>query len=251
MSASQTPPAWRLEAEALDRGEIPERYRRNMASLDAAAQARLLRSRVVLAGLGGLGGLVLESLARAGVGRITGCDGDRFEASNANRQLLAVTDTLGRSKAGAARERVAAVNPSVEFRAVDRFLDRDGFLELLRDADLAVDALGGLDDRPALECAAAEAGVPMVSAVVAGWSGAVATVLPGRAGPGSLLAGGAAHAGMSPEDILGTPGPTVHLAASLQCAEALRLLAGQPPALAGKILFFDLADMTFETVTLD
>ena len=159
--------------------------------------------------------------------------------------------TLGRSKAGAARERVAAINPSVEFRAVDRFLDRDGFLELLRDADLAVDALGGLDDRPVLERAAAEAGVPLVSAVVAGWTGAVATVLPGRPGPGSLLGAGAADKENPPEEVLGTPGPTVHLAASLQCAEALRLLAGQPPALDGKILFFDLADMTFETVTLD
>ena len=237
---------------ALERGVMPERYRRNASSLDAEAQTRLLGSRVLLAGLGGLGGLVLESLARAGVGRITGCDGDRFEPSNANRQLLATEATMGLSKAQAARERAAAVNPCVEFRAVDRFLDFQGFLDLCRDADLAVDALGGLDDRPALERAAREAGIPLVTAAVAGWSGLVATVLPGQAGLGSLLGGlpgGSAKEGMTPEETLGTPGPTVHLAASVQCAEALRLLAGQEPALAGRMLVFDLADMTFETVT--
>lgn len=229
---------------------IPERYRRNASSLDARAQQRLLESRVVLIGLGGLGGLVLESLARAGVGRITGCDGDRFEASNLNRQLLATETTMGRPKAEAAAARVALINPGVEFTAVDRFLDFDGFSALLGHADLVVDALGGLDDRPALERAAAEAGVPLVTAAVAGWSGVVATVMPGQHGPGGMLAGGAAKPGMTPEDTLGTPAPTVHLAASLQCAEALRLLAGQEPALAGKMLVFDLADMTFETVTL-
>ncbi len=237
-----------VEAAALECGVVPERYARNMASLDAVAQARLLRARVVLVGLGGLGGLVLESLARAGVGRLTGCDGDHFEPTNANRQLLATEEDMGRPKAAAAAMRVRRINPSVEFVAVDRFLDEAGFGLVLDGADLAVDALGGLDDRPALERAAAKAGIPLVTAAVAGWSGAVATVLPGSPGPGSLLAGGR---GMPPEDVLGTPGPTVHLAASLQCAEALRLLAGQSPALAGKMLLFDLADMTFETMTLE
>ncbi len=235
---------------ALERGVVPERYRRNASTLDAKAQIRLLESRALLVGLGGLGGLVLESLARAGVGRITGCDGDCFELSNANRQLLATASTMGRAKAGAAAARVAEINPSVEFWPVDRFLDFEGFLALLQDADLAVDALGGTADRPVLERAAAEAGVPLVTAAVAGWSGMVATVLPGRPGPGSLLAGSGSGRVGAPEDILGTPPPTVHLAASLQCAEALRLLAGQSPALAGKMLVFDLADMTFETVSL-
>jgi hypothetical protein len=76
---------WELEAAALDAGVIPERYARNFRTFDPADQARLLRSRVAVVGLGGLGGTVVEILAREGVGRLTLIDGDNFEASNLNR----------------------------------------------------------------------------------------------------------------------------------------------------------------------
>jgi molybdopterin/thiamine biosynthesis adenylyltransferase len=208
-------------------------------------QARLLRSCAALVGLGGLGGTVLETLARMGVGRLRGADGDRFEESNLNRQALCRMDGLGCAKALAAAEAMAALNPSVRFEERLGFLDRDGMAELLSGADLALDCLGGLASRPALRDAARAAGLPLVSAGVAGWTGWVATVLPGGPSPSDIL-------GSRPgaEDSLGCPGPAVHAAASLQCAEAVRLLAGQPPALAGKMLVFDLADMSFATVDL-
>lgn len=245
LAAAHGVPAWELEAAALDADVVPERYARNLGSLGRAGQARLLRSCAALVGLGGLGGTVLETLARMGVGRLRGADGDSFEESNLNRQALCRMDSLGCAKAQAAAEAVAALNPSVRFEQRRRFLDREGMAELFAGADLALDCLGGLASRPALREAARAAGLPLVSAAVAGWTGWVATVLPHGPSPGDLL-------GIRPgaEDVLGCPGPAVAAAASLQCAEAVRLLAGRPPALANRMLLFDLADMSFETVDL-
>lgn len=239
-------PLREAQALALDMGLTPERYLRNRDGLDPAGQARLLRSLAVVCGLGGLGGYVLETLCRMGVGRIRAADGDAFEASNLNRQLLADGNTLGRSKAEAALARAQLANPAVELAAETAFWDREAMAAALRGADVAVDALGGLDDRPALARAAAEAGVPLVTAAVAGASGWVATVLPGAPGPADLFGSGPAA-----EDVLGSPAPSVAVAANLQCAEALRILGGRAPALAGALLVFDLDDMTFETVRLD
>lgn len=245
LAATHGLPAWEVEAAALDMGVAPERYARNMGSVGQAGQARLLRSVVALVGLGGLGGTVLETLARMGVGRIRGADGDLFEESNLNRQALCRMDTLGCAKAVSAVEAVAMVNPSVEFSHWLGFLDSGGMARLFSGANLALDCLGGVASRPALRDAARSAGVPLVAAAVAGWTGWVSTVLPDGPSPADLFAGR-----RGAEESLGCPGPAALLAASLQCAEAVRLLAGQPPALVGRMLLFDAADMSFEIVDL-
>ena len=108
-------------------------------------------------------------------------------------------------------------------------------------ADVAVDALGGLVDRPALAAAARERHIPLVTAAVAGYTVIVATVLPGDPSPVELLAGGTA--GPSAEEVLGCPSPAVMAASALQGTEVVRLLAGRKPALAGKALVIDLEAM--------
>lgn len=264
-----------VEATACDAGVMPERYIRNHAFFSPAEQARLLRATVLLVGLGGLGGHVLDMLARAGVGCIVGVDGDVFEASNLNRQLLSAEARLGMPKAEAAALHVAAVNGAVEFTGVASFIDAAGMDGLcagrmpadasartgtgavdggrageaagacrtLPVPDLVVDALGGLASRMALHGAVTRAGLPLVTAAVAGFTGLVATVEPGSMSPYQLLGGGGAA-----EDGLGTPAPAVACAASMQAADALRLLAGRP-TLAG-VLLFDLSDGTFQRVRL-
>ncbi len=242
-----------VEIAALREGIIPEHYLRNFAAYTFGEQILLLESAVFLVGLGGLGGHLLEIMGRAGVGFITALDGDVFEAHNLNRQLLSTTNFVGRPKAEAAAKRMAAINPAVNFKAYEQYLEvetngsvRDFELRRgLERADLVVDALGGLKDRLGLQNAAARADIPMVTAALAGNTGWVATVLPGHPGPADFLGSGNAA-----EDLLGTPAPAVALAASIQAAETLRILRGHPPTLAGKMLLFDLDANTFETVTL-
>lgn len=229
-------------------GVWPARYARNARQLSIQEQLALLESHVLLVGLGGLGGWLLELLARLGVGSITGVDADRFEESNLNRQLLGNAGNLGQSKARAAAARLAVVNPAIQFTAVPRFMDEALCARLLRDMDLALDALGGLDCRLSLQQAAARAGVPLVSAGIAGLTGWVAVVLPGQPGPVQWLGAGSTGSAATPEEELGNLAPTAAAAASLQAAEALKLLTGRPPA-SGMFLF-DLADGDIQRIRL-
>ena len=233
-------------------GFLPARYARNAKTLTPGQQARLLESRVLLVGLGGLGGHVLDTLARLGVGQITGVDGDVFEESNANRQLLCDAHTYGQPKAQAAALYVGRVNPAVDFTPVPRFLQGEEFLPLAQEADVVVDALGGLAHREALHRAAAQAKKPVVSAGIAGLTGWMAVLHPEDTSPLPLLCGGrsdgSAPSSPSAEESLGNLAPTVAVAAALICSEILKLLTGQKkfPGL----LCFDLSDHTFTPVRL-
>ena len=228
---------------ACDHEIWPERYVRNTSLFSAAEQARLLSATVLQVGLGGLGGHLLDMLIRLGVGRITGADGDFFEESNLNRQILATSATLGKAKAQAAAEYAASINPAVEFTPIETFLRGEDLLEALRGKNLVLDALGGLQDRKALHDAAAKMQVPMISAGIAGFVGWTALVRPGEPGPADFLG----H-GKGVEESLGNPAPTVALAAALQCAEAAKFLAGQ--ACASGFAVFDLADQSLTRFAL-
>ena len=232
-----------VEQEALRLDILPQRYLRNTSYLSLAEQSALLAGRVLLVGLGGLGGHVLDMLCRMGVGRIIGADGDVFDTSNLNRQLLAVEGRVGMAKAEAAAVHVRAVNPAVHFTGLNEFLGTDRLLELMSGVDLVVDALGGLATRLELQRAAAKCSIPMVTAAVAGLTGYVATVLPGETGPAELFGSGGAA-----EDILGTPAPVVACAAAMQCAEVMLVLAGRKRP--KEVLMFDLGERSFDNVLL-
>jgi len=229
-------------AEAIENGEMPERYQRNAQALRPRGQASLAMARVLLVGCGGLGGHVLEFLARAGVGTILACDPDMIELPNANRQLLATSRTLGRLKVQAACEHAAEANPLV---AVEPFPE-GVHTGLFREVGIAVDCLGGTAHRKELQAMAAAANIPLVSAGVSGWTALISTTWPGETGLGEFM-GGRDNGG---ELAQGIPSPVVGFAASLQAAEVIRVLAGAPSALRGNLLVADLAKMRFSTVSL-
>ena len=228
---------------ACDHEIWPERYVRNTGLFSAAEQARLLCARVLQVGLGGLGGYLLDMMLRLGVGYITGADGDAFEESNLNRQLLTTSATLGEAKARAAAGYAARINPAVEFTPIQAFLRGETLLEALRGKDLVLDALGGLRDRKALHDAAAKMQVPMISAGIAGFVGWAAVVRPGDPGPADFLG----H-GKGVEESLGNPSPTVAFAAALQCAEAAKILAGRD--YVSGFVVFDLTEQSLAKFAL-
>lgn len=223
---------------------MPDRYIRNASTLSEMEQACLASARVLLVGLGGLGGAVLEQLLRLGVGHIVGADGDVFEASNLNRQLLATEHNLGQAKADAAAARAAEVNPLVRFTPMARFLTPSDLPPLVASVDVVIDALGGLRLRQELQQAAAKTGKPLVTAGIAGLTGWVAVVRPGERGPADLLQYDPAT--RSVEEQLGNLAPVAMLAASLQASETVKLLTGRP-AMTGMLLF-DLGDLSFYPV---
>lgn len=236
---------WEAADAAMELGVVPARYLRNLGAFGLEGQQRLHRSAAAMVGLGGLGGLALESLVRLGVGAVFAADHDIFEDSNCNRQILATALTAGTPKAAAAEERVALVNPLVRLEARRERLDRAGMDSLLSGAGVALDCLGGLAGRADLGEAASQANIPLVTAAVAGWSGYVAVVRPGDPGPAQLMGSGAAA-----EDSLGTQPPAIYAAAAIMAGEAARLLGHGECGLAGRVLFFDLLRQTWDTVSL-
>ena len=148
---------------------------RQTALVGAEATGRLARARVFVFGAGGVGGYVIEALARGGVGgapngAIAVADGDEFAPSNLNRQLLATRATLGKSKAGAACERILSINPGAETIAYPVFVTAENVGALLDDfrPDYVADAIDTVTSKLAIISAARERGIPVISCMGTG-----------------------------------------------------------------------------------
>jgi molybdopterin-synthase adenylyltransferase len=226
------------QEEAVRAGIVPVRYVRNLFALNIEEQARICASRVFVCGLGGLGGILIELLARMGVGRLRVADGDCFAASNLNRQVLCRVEDLGKPKALAAKERLMAVNPLVEVEAAPGSLTSENAVQLVSGVDLAMDALDNIEGRFVLEQACGELGIALVHAAVAGWWGQISTFMPGSVHDLSAVYG-ARRQKDAFEDAAGILGPCAALMGSLGALEAARILAGRPPAYAGRLVYFD------------
>lgn len=241
-----------IEITALQNGVLPERYLRNFKTLSPLDQIRLLQSKVTLVGAGGLGGTVLEWLARAGVGHLKIIDGDRFEGHNLNRQLLCTQERLGTAKARAAAERTCRVNSSLAVEAHTEFLTPKNARRLVSDCHAVVDCLDDIQTRFVVEKAARNAGVPMISAAVAGLTGHVTTVFPQDKGL-ELIYGPATDLKISKgaETTLGNLPQTVGLIASMESAEVIKVLLGRTrELLRDKMLMMDLESHTYEVLRL-
>lgn len=222
---------------ALEAGLFPECFERNFPSLTPAEQLALWRSRVLIVGLGGLGGLQAQLLARAGVGCLYLADGDVFAPSNLNRQLLATSTTLGQNKAVVTARHLREVNESIDAQAMAEFLDGDRLRDFLPSVQVVLDALDTLAARRDLVAASRQAGVPLVHGAVRGTFGQVTTILPQDPEdfPYLFPPGDPPPAETAP----GVLAPTVSLVASLQAQEAIRLLLGKTPAYRGVLAHFD------------
>lgn len=142
---------------------------RTLLLIGEAAVDRLKKSHVAVLGVGGVGCQCIEALVRGGVGRITAVDRDVFEESNLNRQLYATRETLGRSKAQSAAERIALINPSCHVTALDESISDENVAELLGgDIDYVCDAIDDVRAKVAIAKHCAEAGVPLISCMGAG-----------------------------------------------------------------------------------
>ena len=240
-----------IEIVALQNDIIPEHYARNMRFFSVEDQIALLNSQVGVVGLGGLGGAVSEILARIGIGRLVLFDGDMFEESNLNRQLLSTTDVLDSSKADAAKLRVAEVNPSILCRSHAEYIDETNATDLLAKTDVIVDCLDNIKTRFVVEHTAKQMGVPFISAAVAGFSGQITTIFPED--QGLKLIYGAIEDDVpskGAETALGTLAPVVTTLASLECAEVVKIILGRGTPLRNRLLIVDLLDNTFEVLTL-
>lgn len=147
--------------------ESPEALARRTARtailLDDAQLARLRDAHVMLFGLGGVGSYTAEALARAGIGRLTLVDADVVVESNINRQLCALTSTLGKSKALVTRERLLDINPSAHIEAVEAFHLPDSPVPIPADVDAVADAIDTVAAKIDLAVTCTARNLPIVS----------------------------------------------------------------------------------------
>ncbi len=146
-----------------------KRFDRTAALIGQDNLQKLMRSSVIVVGLGGVGGACLESLARSGIGHLTVVDGDEFEYSNLNRQILCTEADIGRNKAEVAKARVLAVNGSADVTAIADYVTKENVSEILSGGySYCVDAIDDISGKTALIAACNAAGIPIVSAMGAG-----------------------------------------------------------------------------------
>ncbi len=168
----------------------PEWLGRMLALEDAATVGKIRCAQVLCVGLGGVGGLAAELVARLGVGAMTVVDGDVVEATNINRQIPALTSTVGQSKAVVMADRLMDINPRLKLTVMERFLspeDMPGVLNTGR-YGCVLDAIDSVPSKIALlaECVRRE--VPVVSAMGAGL----------RTDPGAIRCGDIAETSVCP-----------------------------------------------------
>lgn len=216
-----------------------------MQTLSSEENDKLKNYKVCVIGCGGLGGYVIEMLGRIGVGYITAVDGDVFQESNLNRQILSDTHSLGKSKSITTKERMMNVNPLIEVNAINEFLTKENYPEILKGHDIIVDALDSIDARLMLQDACEELNIPLVSGAIAGWYGQVTTVYPGDKTLNIIYG---KKVGKGVEVKLGNPSFTPALVASIEVSEVIKVLIGRGELLRKRILFIDTLNQDYEVI---
>ena len=241
--------------------EERERYSRQILfqPLGESGQERLLESAAVLVGCGALGTVSANLLVRGGVGRLRIVDRDFVESSNLQRQTLFEESDARDSlpKAVAAERRLAAINSDVSLEAVVEDLTADNAADLLHGFPLILDGTDNFETRLLINDAAVSAGTPWIYAAAVGSYGVTMTILPGKTACLACLlefsdaAGAASVRAEETCDTVGVLNAAASTIASIQSAEALKLLAGLPEALSGKLVSCDVWTGTFRSIRVE
>jgi adenylyltransferase/sulfurtransferase len=229
-----------------------KRYSRHiqLPQIGESGQRRLLDSRVLIVGVGGLGSPASMYLASAGIGCLVLSDFDRVDESNLQRQIVHTTHSIGREKAFSAKTTLSAINPGIEIVALDWALDTDELQEQANLADVVLDCSDNFETRFEVNRVCVKTRTPLVSGAAIRMDGQVSTYRLDRAdspcyrclygdvsGPGESCAA---------EGILA---PVVGIIGTIQALEAIKIITGVGKTLNRRLLLFDGAGLEFQTMT--
>ncbi|MBC7120348.1 MAG: HesA/MoeB/ThiF family protein [Candidatus Methanosuratus sp.] len=224
------------------------RYNRQMMikGWGEGAQLKIKAAKVAVVGLGGLGSPASLYLAAAGVGHLRLIDCDTVDLSNLNRQVLHWSSDLGRAKVESAAMKLTQLNPDIVVDPVNEALTVDNVAQLLTGIDVVVDGLDNLQSRLLVNEACVCLGIPYIYGAVYGMEGFLTTIVPGK-GPCLRCIYPSASAPSETFPVLGaTPG----VVASLEAAEALKLITGLGRPAIGRLVVCDVELMRFDEVTI-
>ncbi|MBS37872.1 MAG: molybdopterin-synthase adenylyltransferase MoeB [Thiotrichales bacterium] len=233
-----------------------ERYSRHMVlpQIGLNGQRSLLKSRVLLLGVGGLGSPIAMYLAASGVGTLVLADFDVVELSNLQRQIVHGTADIGRAKVDSGSDRIESLNPDVNVLPINEVLDADnsGLADEVARADVVIDATDNFETRFALNRLCVDNITPLVSGAALRMDAQV-TVFDPRDDTSPCyrcLYSDEFAEGEACSDV-GVFSPLLGIVGSIQAAEALKLIIGFGEPLVGTVLMIDAVDMSFRSLKLN
>jgi adenylyltransferase/sulfurtransferase len=231
------------------------RYRKQalFAGIGDEGQRRIGAKRVLVVGCGALGSVIAETLVRSGVGFVRIVDRDFVDLSNLQRQVLFnerdVSERLPKAIAAAAK--LGEINSGVQIEPIVADVGPDNILELVQDIDLILDGTDNFETRLLMNDAALETGKPWINGGCVGSHGQVMTIIPGKTPCFRCLVEEVPEPGSSETcDTAGVIGPAVNIVASLQCVDALKILAGHADEVAEVLTVLDVWEGTFRRLKI-
>ena len=213
-------------------------------------QLALKNAQICVVGMGGLGSIIATQLTAMGVGHLRLVDRDVVEASNLQRQHLYSFDVIGFPKVEAAVDRLKRLNPYVELDAFPRAFNEHSADELLAGASVVVDGLDNMNTRYAVNRACIKLGIPYVFGSAISTFGNASTIIPRDTPCLECFYGKLDDSVLPTCGTIGVHPSIISIVASIETAETVKLLLGQPPSLANKLFYGDVSTIRFEEIEL-
>jgi len=231
-----------------------ERYSRHiiLEQIGGAGQEKLLSSKVLIVGAGGLSSPAALYLAAAGIGTIGIIDGDKVDLTNLQRQIIHHTSDVGVEKIKSAEDKIQAINPDVMVKTYHQLAKAENIRAIIRDYDFVIDGTDNFPSKFLINDACYFEKIPFSHAGILKFYGQLITVLPGRSVCYRCIFNAPPPAGAVPScSQAGVLGVLAGVIGSLQATEAIKYLLGLGKLLTDTLLTYDALEMNFRSVNLN
>ena len=229
-----------------------QRYSRQvmLEEIGFEGMEKIRAANVCVVGAGGIGNPVATQLVAMGVGKVRIVDRDVIEVTNLHRQHLYTEEDIGRVKVEAAAERLSKLNPTVKIEPIPTSVTKHTAENLVEGFDIVIDALDSVDARYALNDACIKHNVPLIYAGALGMLGSVCTILPNKTACLRCMFPELNEEEMPACSTEGVHPSILYLVAGIQVSEAVKIIIGREPALANRLLYIDLNELSFEHIQM-
>lgn len=230
-----------------------ERYSRHILLKDVGieGQIKILESKVIIIGAGGLGAPIALYLAAAGVGTLGIVDGDTVELSNLQRQIIHFTKDVSKLKVKSAEEKINDLNPDVTVKTIKEHVFAHNIREIIRGYDFVIDGTDNFAAKFLINDACVMEKIPYSHGGILRFTGQTMTILPGGSACYRCVFSAPPPKNAVPTcSQAGVLGAIAGMLGTIQAAEALKFITGAGTLLKDKLLTFDALDMNFRNVKL-
>jgi len=218
-------------------------YSRNMGIMTEEELLIVENTRVLLVGVGGLGGFIASSLVRLGVKKLTIIDFDDFEESNLNRQIFSTTLTLNKSKVDITKKKLLDINPNIEIIAIHGKYDRSVNDTIYHDIDVVFDGVDNIESKLLLEEHCTLYNKPLIHGAIGGWYGQMGIIMPNS----NILKDIYSTRSKGIEEELKSPTFAPGIVGNMMVSEFLKFIL-KKDALVNEILFIDVLDHDYRII---